>query len=92
MCVTSWKRSETAFFFFSVSDLSPFNKAVLCLGSMFKMLSFKKRNFVPWDMFKQLQESRGVPVVFANVETTNAAHRVGWAEIAPTLPGHLGTY
>ena len=43
-------------------------------------------------MFKRPQESGGVSVVFANVETTNAAHRVGWAEVAPTCPGHLGTY
>ena len=69
------------FFFFSVSGLSPFNKAVLCLGSTFTMLSFKKRNFVPWDMFKQPQESRGVPVVFAN-----ASHRVGWARDSPHPP------
>ena len=33
------------FFFFSVSNLSPFNKAVLCLGSTFQMLS-KRRETV----------------------------------------------
>ena len=43
-------------------------------------------------MFKQPQESRGVSVVFTNVETTDAAYRVGRAEVAPTFPGHLGTY
>ena len=74
-----------------MSDLSPFNKAVLCLGSTFKILSKRRETLYLRICLNSPRKAKGVPVVFANV-ATNAAHRVGQAEIAATLPGHLGTY